>query len=259
MLNSLRSAIFPARRYPLGTGAWLVSTFSFLALHLCLGNGLHLIASDAESAAFEFGIPLSRVDEVFRGRLRNGGESLGLLDAFDVAVDWIDFSDSAPWPVTADGLGSSIERACWDDRVNAAGQWFGSPIGMPSPGSPNFLSDCPPDTPERVVISEFLYHAAADTEDESLYEFIKLQNISDQVVDLGGWAIAGSAFYLFSDQTFLPAGGHLTVAVSPDQLAGEFNFGNTLLSEPLIGTLPNGGGGNRFNTTGRPLDRPSLL
>ncbi|MDB4651621.1 lamin tail domain-containing protein [Verrucomicrobia bacterium] len=225
-------------------GNWSLAgvNFQFPGAASLPGNGLQLIASDAESAAFEFGIPLSQVDEVFRGRLRNGGESLGLLDAFDVAVDWIDFSDSAPWPVTADGLGSSIERACWDDRVNAAGQWFGSPIGMPSPGSPNFLNDCPPDTPERIVISEFLYHAAADTEDESLYEFIKLQNISDQVVDLEGWAIAGSAFYLFADQTLLPAGGHVTVAVSPDQLAREFNFGGTLLSEPLIGTLPNGGG-----------------
>jgi hypothetical protein len=91
----------------------------------------------------EFGVPISQVDDVFRGRLRNGGETLGLLDAFDVAVDWIDFLDSAPWPVTADGLGSSIERACWDDRINVAGQWFGSPIGMPSPGNSNFPERLP--------------------------------------------------------------------------------------------------------------------
>ena len=225
-------------------GNWSLAgvNFQFPAAASMVGNGLHLLASNAEAVAGEFGINTAQVDDVFRGRLRNSGETLGLLNAFDVAVDWIDFLDSAPWPVTADGLGSSIERACWDDRIDLAGQWFGSPIGMPSPGSPNFLNDCPPEIPEMIVISEFLYHAGTDTEDESLYEFIKLQNVSDQSVDLGGWAIAGSVFYLFPDETLLPAGEHLTVAVSPGHLGAEFNFGDSLLSEPLIGTLPNGGG-----------------
>ncbi len=226
----------------IGNWSFAGVNFKFPSAVSIVGGSSQLLANDAEAVANEYGISASLIDEVFRGRLRNGGETLGLLNAFDVAVDWIEFSDSAPWPVTADGLGSSIERACWDDRINVAGQWFGSPIGMPSPGHPNFLNDCPPDTPEMVVISEFLYHAGTDTEDESLYEFIKLQNVSNQTVDLGGWAIAGSVFYLFPDQTSLPSGQHLTVAVSPEHLSREFNFGGRLLAEPLAGDLPNGGG-----------------
>ena len=226
----------------LGNWRFAGVNYKFPSAASLVGDGLLLIAGNTEAVANEFGISTSLVDDTFRGRLSNGGESLGLLDAFDVAVDWIDFSDAAPWPVTADGLGSSIERACWNENMDVAGQWFGSPIGMPSPGSSNFLNDCPPETPEMIVISEFTYHASTDTEDESLYEFIKIQNVSDQVVDLGGWAIAGSVFYLFPDQTLIQAGEHLTVGRSPDHLKSQFNFGNRLLSVPLSGSLPNGGG-----------------
>ena len=205
-------------------------------------NALALMAGNRSAVMESYGVSESMIADTFRGRLRNSGESIGLLDDYDVAVDWIEFSDSSPWPVTADGLGSSIERGCWNDEIDQPSQWFGSPIGRPSPGSSNFLEDCPANAPDPVVIAEFLYHAATDTDDERHLEFIKIQNVSDEMVSLADWVIAGSIFYVFPEGTHISPGQHLTIAASPERLERIFEFNGSLLSQAYTGDLPNGGG-----------------
>lgn len=214
----------------------------FSASEMLGGHKLGLVAGNRSAVLESYGISDNLITDTYRGRLRNSGEPIGLLDNYDVAVDWIELSDSSPWPVTADGLGASVERGCWSDEINQAAQWFGSPIGAPSPGKPNLLNDCPPNTPDQIVIAEFLYHAATDTVDERELEFVKIQNVSNEVVSLQGWAIAGSIFYLFPDGSSIAPGRHMTIAASPQRLGSMFEFSDDLLSEGYIGDLPNGRG-----------------
>ena len=108
----------------------------------------------------------------------------------------IDLKDAAPWPISADGLGASVERACWGDALNQPSQWIGSPLGLPSPGQANHLSDCPPPVSGGIVIAEVLYHPTIEEMDPSLLEFIKLQNITDHTIDCSGWILAGSLFHI---------------------------------------------------------------
>jgi hypothetical protein len=225
-------------------GKWKISgvDFQFSASASMAGESLALLAGNREAVVETFNLSEGIIGGEFAGRLSNGGEPLGLLDAYDVAVDWVELEDSAPWPVTADGLGSSVERACWDDRINVANQWLGSPMANPTPGVSNTFSECPPDTQEGVVISEFLYHAASQKEDDQALEFIKLQNTSHLSVDLTGWIISGSVFFAFPEQTMLQPGKHLTVAGVPGRLESMHAFGQSLMEEPFQGDLPNGGG-----------------
>lgn len=82
----------------------------------------------------------------YEGGLSNGGERLelskpvGSSPEFHVAVDSIAYDDQAPWPVTPDGSGPSIERIkTWeygDDVVN----WAASSVAGGSPGRRNGVS-----------------------------------------------------------------------------------------------------------------------
>lgn len=225
-------------------GGWKLNgvNIQFPADMVIPGDALALVAGNRSAVMESFDLSENIITATFRGRLRNSGESIGLLNDFDVAVDWIEFSDSSPWPLTADGLGSSIERGCWSDEINQPSQWFGSPIGRPSPDIPNFLEDCPDNAPDQVVIAEFLYHAATDSEDERQLEFIKIQNVSQATVSLDHWVIAGSVFYLFPEGTNVAPSRHLTIAASPERLERVFEFGDSLLPRGYEGNLPNGRG-----------------
>ncbi len=45
----------------------------------------------------------------YAGGLKNGGETLEVLDAANNVIDVVDYDDNAPWPKTPDGLGPSLE------------------------------------------------------------------------------------------------------------------------------------------------------
>jgi hypothetical protein len=68
----------------------------------------------------------------FGGQLANGGETIDLLDADGVLEDEIDYNNVSPWPVEADGGGSSLQRvslASWGDD---AASWIAA---APAPGT----------------------------------------------------------------------------------------------------------------------------
>jgi len=48
-------------------------------------------------------------DFVYSGSLSNGGEQLRLVDGSVVTMDQVTYDDAAPWPVTPDGVGPSLE------------------------------------------------------------------------------------------------------------------------------------------------------
>ena len=98
------------------------------------------------------------------GTLSNAGEALELQknDILEVPIDGaipfypmvfverVRYDDKAPWPVSPDGLGNSLERVdpyVWSDTEN---NW-GASIGNPTPGSLNIPNFAPVFTSEAVI------------------------------------------------------------------------------------------------------------
>ena len=91
---------------------------------LQLPAGGYLVLSRAP-AAFKAQYPgATSVAGPFTGRLSHNGERIELCDAQGRLVDGVKFDDRPPWPLGADGYGSSLERICpaasGDDPANWA-------------------------------------------------------------------------------------------------------------------------------------------
>jgi len=76
---------------------------------------------------------------VFAGSLNRNGDQLELRDAKDQVVDTIRYKAGAPWPSSADGCSSSLERICPNSPGDSSDNWAASPPakGPPKPnGTP---------------------------------------------------------------------------------------------------------------------------
>jgi hypothetical protein len=87
----------------------------------------------------------------FEGRLSQGGEKLELADASGKVVDWVKYSDRAPWPMSADGRSCSLERICPAAPGADAGNWAPSllpkivaPAGTPGRTNDSYSANLPP-------------------------------------------------------------------------------------------------------------------
>ena len=123
--------------------------FTFPASTVLAGNerlaivGFDPIAAPAKATAFRqiHGMPAqARLLGPYTGTLDNGGEELILDRPEDLAqlglgyvlVDRVDYSDQAPWPLGADGLGESLHRNNPVTYGDFAASWTAAD---PSPGS----------------------------------------------------------------------------------------------------------------------------
>ena len=87
-----------------------------------------------------------------------------------------------------------------------------------------------------VVFNEIMYHP---TGDGATLEWVELHNQLAIDVDVSRWAIRGGIDYEFPDGTFVPAGGYLVVAASPEDLAAAGGPADAL--GPFTGRLANEG------------------
>ncbi len=204
----------------------------------------YVVADDAERLRERYRqLPLGRVLGEYGGSLSNGGERVGLLDAWDIVVEMVRYEDEWPWPPTADGLGASLERRCWESSSEEAGSWSGSPLGRPSPGRANHKVDCEEGTGSLVRLSEFGYHSALRSEEDRGTEFIELTNFGGEAVSMEGWALVGDVFYEFGEGEVLGSGESMVLAWSPERLAREYSqLGEGELVRAYEGDLGNGGG-----------------
>lgn len=84
--------------------------------------------------------------------LNRGKDKIELYDAQGKLIDKVSYKDEAPWPVSADGYSSSLERICPIADGDDSDNWAASPLPMDSPkpsgspGSPNaaYSSTLPP-------------------------------------------------------------------------------------------------------------------
>ena len=87
----------------------------------------------AFEAAYGAGLPIA--GEFQNGsRLANGGERITVLNAAGAVIADIDFQDSEPWPVAADGSGASLEALSPGTAPGEAASWSASTTSGGSPG-----------------------------------------------------------------------------------------------------------------------------
>ncbi|TKJ24534.1 MAG: hypothetical protein CEE41_05395, partial [Hadesarchaea archaeon B3_Hades] len=245
-----------ANEVDLGDWEFIGVEFEFPNETLLGPQSLLVVADDAVAFASKYGTD-SPVLGNYGGSLSNGGERISLLNADDIVVDTIQYQDQFPWPVTPDGLGASLERACVLLDFDNPDHWVASPIMNPSPGSQNNVTDCVFAEPASVVINEFFYHPATRTEDDRNQEFIEIHNFSDSPVDISGWVIAGGVLYVFPANTTIAANSHLVAAWNPQRVQQFFSLPGTVYGSYTQG-LPNGGGEIQLiNAEGRLIDHVS--
>ena len=216
-------------------------------------QGFIIVADNAEAFAGKYGTGIP-VTGSYGGSLSNSGERISLLNADDIIVDTIEYDDQYPWPVTPDGLGASLERACFLPEFDNPDYWIASPIANSSPGEQNRITDCNLTESASVAINELFYHPATKTEDDRNQEFIEIYNFGNVSVDISGWIIAGDVFYVFPEDTIIAADSYLIVAWNPQRVQQFFSLSDTVYG-PYSQGLPNGGGEIQLvNTEGRLVD-----
>jgi hypothetical protein len=175
-------------------------------------GGFLLIAPSPEDVRAVTG--LTNVIGGFSRRLSNGGGRIRLHNPAGAILLEIEYSDSAPWPVAADGAGPSLVLARPSYGEADPRAW--SPgAHEPAPAEPPILALSDPrlqPVPENsgdVVINEIMFHPLSDNDAE---EYIELHNRGASDVDLSGWRLEDGVEYVFPIGTRIPAGGYIVVA-----------------------------------------------
>lgn len=102
-------------------------TFTFPAVTIP-GNGYLVIARNADAVNNYFGITGTLQWDAGQGLTNTNGEAVVLKDAANVTVDSVRYYVAAPWPTTANGLGSSLMKCDPLAMSNLASSWVGANI-----------------------------------------------------------------------------------------------------------------------------------
>ncbi|MCC6235813.1 MAG: CotH kinase family protein [Verrucomicrobiales bacterium] len=105
-------------------------TYTFPSPTRLAPGGFAVIASHREAFLRHYGTSVPVVLGSFQGRLSHSGETLELVDASGAVMDSFRYGDSAPWPVSPDGLSASLERIAILHPTTAPENW--APSVLPS-------------------------------------------------------------------------------------------------------------------------------
>ena len=73
--------------------------------------------------------------------LGGGGDMVRLFDSYEILKDDVEYDDDDPWPVEADGTGSTLELINPSLDNSLPENWIAS-IGYGSPGGENLMNSC---------------------------------------------------------------------------------------------------------------------
>ena len=171
--------------------------------------------------------------------LDNNGETIAVVNASGFVIDEVKYDDLPPWPVAADGLGTSLQRRCASSVSTAPNNWRAEPGDAPTPLASNVETQCPPPPlpPPRVAINEIHYHPFGDLDTE--LEFVELVNTTGVPIDMSGWYFQNGIDYTFPDGVIIEPGVFLVVC--RNQTAFRAAFGNMLAFGDFLGQLSNDG------------------
>ncbi len=197
--------------------------------------GFLVLCRHPEIVSATFGLPLDDLLAWGGSSLDNAGEDIILLDASGFEVDQVRYDDVPPWDATADGLGSSLQRLCFEFDGDHPANWIGA---APTPLESSAAEQCPPPVPAPdIAINEIFYHPPDAVEDSQ--EFVELVNTTDRVIDLLGYTFSQGIGFTFEQSTPLAPGEHIVVC--RDQAAVRQAFGVSRTAGNFIGQLANGG------------------
>ncbi len=236
--------LMPLGEAPIDVSGWHFEgiQFRFPADSILQPGQRYLLADDADALVRLDPTLRDRIIGSYGGSLSNRGERISLLDAGDIRIDTLEYDDRFPWPVTPDGLGSSLERHCLEGGFDQPDSWSASPLHQPSPGQPSRIESCDPLGESSIRISEILYHPAPRTEDDRNNEFVELTNIGTAPESLEGWVIAGDLFYLIQNAPSLGPGESLLLTWNPSSFQDRTPLNRDRILGPYLKGLPNGGG-----------------
>ena len=136
---------------PLDLSGWSltgVGTSVFAPDTALAAGGFLVVAQDLAAFEATYGAPAGGA---FSGNLGNGGETLALVRPDETVADEVTFSDLAPWPVTPDGFGPSLEVVDpaedndtprnWHAAVADAGHTAGAVNSVDADGLPPWISE----------------------------------------------------------------------------------------------------------------------
>ena len=147
---------------------------------------------------------LSGVMGPYSGSFSHSSGTLELLNPAGAVFLDIEYSDSPPWPVAADGSGHSLVLARPSYGENDPRAWAASDsVG----GSPGGLDPISQDPLRNVVINEFLAHGVSHS------QFIELYNHSGTALDLSGCSLSSDSLngqFTLPPGTTIPAHGYVS-------------------------------------------------
>lgn len=139
-------------------------TYTFPNINLQSGAYL-LLTNDSLAMLNTFGVTAYQWTS---GGLNNSGEDIEIIDQLDVVVDYVDYSESLPWPIAADGDGPSLElcspdqensgATSWGASTNATGVIFEGTEVLATPGMVNSFTCADPDV--VVEVANFTFDPA---------------------------------------------------------------------------------------------------
>jgi len=160
------------------------------------------------------------VFEFDNGKLSNTGELLTLTNPTGEKLVEIEYSDQAPWPVIADGMGFSLELNNPVGDNEAIANWRASYVMWGTPGRLNQVPDWEKIHINEVMVNNVDYNM---NEDGHYWSWIELYNGSDYDVNIGGWLVeetnSGQQFVIpvdDPDRTILRAHGYILIYFNDD-------------------------------------------
>jgi hypothetical protein len=176
--------------------------FKFPAGTIIPGGGFVVIAKAPADIQAVYGV--ENVTGPYTNSLKANG-TVRLRDELDAILLEVQYRDTLPWPVAADGAGHSMVLARPSYGESYAQAWSHSDaVG----GSPGGVEAYRPSPVRNVVINEFLAHT-----DDPVLDFIELYNHSNQAVDISGCFLSDDAStnkFLIPPGTTIPARGFVS-------------------------------------------------
>jgi Lamin Tail Domain/CotH kinase protein len=177
-------------------------SYTFPANTTIPGGGFLVVAKSPPDFQSAYG--LNSVLGPFTGSLPNSSGTLELLNQSGAVFLDIEYSDSPPWPVAADGAGHSLVLARPSYGENDPRAWAASDSVGGSPGATDPVTQ---DPLSNVVINEFLAH------DVTQSQFIELYNRGSAALDVSGCALSTDSqpnVFTLPPGTTIPAHGFLS-------------------------------------------------
>lgn len=169
----------------------------------------------------------------YTGQLDNGGEPLVLYDQHGIEKDRVVYDDVAPWPLSPDGTGPSLELIDATRDNNRVANWAASVPSGGTPGAANSRAGTSVDLPNLVINEVLPSNATSNADEHGDHDpWIELYNPTQATITLDGLYLTNNygspALWQFPAGTSLCGGHWMLVWADNEPGEGPLHAGFTL-------------------------------